>query len=251
MASTRRTVKTKIKPPRKHESEVSLDETWTRLSTNIREIHNQNASNLSFEENYRYAYNMVLYKNGAVLYKGVCQLVADNIDRLAQSEIIPAFPSGSSKDPVQQSQEGESLLKALRRVWDDHTGNMSKLRDILKYMDRVYTKANDVPEIWDAGLDLFLKHIIRPPIQDHVTSAVLSLIQIERDGYVISRSVVKECVDVLLQLSVDHDAKTVYKRDLEPAVLTASETFYSAEGKRLLETCDAPEYLRRVCNIST
>ncbi|KAG1781634.1 Cullin [Suillus placidus] len=246
MASTRRTVKTKIKPPRKHESEVSLDETWSRLSENIREIHNQNASNLSFEENYRYAYNMVLYKNGAILYKGVCQLVAENIDRLAQSEIVPTFPSGSSKDPVQQSQEGESLLKALRRVWDDHTGNMSKLRDILKYMDRVYTKANDVPEIWDAGLDLFLKHIIRPPIQDHVTSAVLSLIQIERDGYVISRSVVKECVDVLLQLSVDHDAKTVYKRDLEPAVLAASETFYSAEGKRLLETCDAPEYLRRV-----
>lgn len=246
MASTRRTGKTKIKPPRKHESEVSLDETWSRLSENIREIHNQNASNLSFEENYRYAYNMVLYKNGAILYKGVCQLVAENIDRLAQSEIVPTFPSGSSKDPVQQSQEGESLLKALRRVWDDHTGNMSKLRDILKYMDRVYTKANDVPEIWDAGLDLFLKHIIRPPIQDHVTSAVLSLIQIERDGYVISRSVVKECVDVLLQLSVDHDAKTVYKRDLEPAVLAASEIFYSAEGKRLLETCDAPEYLRRV-----
>ncbi|KAJ8592195.1 Cullin-domain-containing protein [Rhizopogon salebrosus TDB-379] len=246
MASTRRTVKTKIKPPRKHESEVSLDEMWSSLSANIREIHDQNASNLSFEENYRYAYNMVLYKNGAVLYKGVCQLVAENIDRLAQCEIVPVFPSGSSKDPVQQSQEGELLLKALKRVWDFHIGNMSKLRDILKYMDRVYTKANDVPEIWDAGLDLFLKHIIRPPIQDHLVSAVLSLIQIERDGYVINRSAVKECVDVLLQLSVEHDGRNVYKRDLEPAVLKASEIFYSAEGKRLLETCDAPGYLRRV-----
>jgi len=117
-----------------HESEVSLDETWLRLSANIREIHNQNASILSFEENYRYAYNMVLHKNGAVLYNGVCQLVAENIDKLAQTQIIPAFPSGSSKDPAQQSQEGELLLKALRRVWDDHTGNMSKLRDLLKYM---------------------------------------------------------------------------------------------------------------------
>jgi cullin 3 len=75
---------------------------------------------------------------------------------------------------------------------------------------------------------------------------VLSLIQIERDGYVINRSAVKECVDVLLQLSVEHDGRTVYKRDLEPAVLKASEIFYSAEGKRLLETCDAPSYLRRV-----
>lgn len=80
---------------------------------------------------------------------------------------------------------------------------------------------------------------------------MLSLIQIERDKYVISRSVVKQCVDVLLQLSVEHDDKTVYKRDLEPAVLKASEIFYSTECKHLLETCDAPEYLRRVCALST
>lgn len=110
----------------------------------------------------------------------------------------------------------------------------------------MYTKSNDVPEIWDAGLELFLKSIIRPPIQDHIVSAVLTLIQIERDGYVISRSAVKACVDVLLQLVVDHDGKTVYKRDLEPAILSASEAFYKAEAQHLVSTCDAPEYLRRV-----
>lgn len=110
----------------------------------------------------------------------------------------------------------------------------------------MYTKSNDVPEIWDAGLDIFLKCIIRPPIQDHVVSAVLTLIQIERDGYVISRSAVKECVDVLLQLVVDLDGKTVYKRDLEPAILSASEVFYKAEAQRLVTACDASEYLRRV-----
>lgn len=114
------------------------------------------------------------------------------------------------------------------------------------HQDRVYAKSNDVPEIWDAGLDLFLKCIIRPPIQDHVVSAVLTLIQIERDGYVISRSAVKECVDVLLQLIVDHEGKSVYKKDLEPAILSASETFYKAEAQHLVSTCDGPEYLRRV-----
>ncbi|KAG8213020.1 Cullin family-domain-containing protein [Butyriboletus roseoflavus] len=204
---------------------------------------------------------MVLYKSGSMLYKGVCQLVTENVERLAEEEIIPAFPSRSDSEPMQQGQEAELLLRALRRVWDDHTGNMSKLRDLLKYMvplflvsnvcvthayqDRVYTKSNDVPEIWDAGLDLFLKYIVRPPIQDHVVSAVLTLIQIERDGYVISRSAVKECVDVLLQLAVDQDGKTVYKRDLEPAILSASEVFYKSEAQRLVSTCDAPEYLRR------
>ena len=49
---------------------------------------------------------------------------------------------------------------------------------------------------------------------------------------------------MLLQL--DAAGLTVYKRDLEPVVLDESTAYYKAEGERLLETCDAPEYLRRV-----
>ena len=112
--------------------------------------------------------------------------------------------------------------------------------------DRVYTKTANVPEIWDAGLLLFVKHIIRPPIKDHLIKAVLVQIQTERDGFVINRSAVKECVDVLLDLYESADGQTIYRRDLEPAILHESERFYKEEGERLLETCDAPEFLRRV-----
>lgn len=110
----------------------------------------------------------------------------------------------------------------------------------------MYTKTNGVPEIYDAGLDLFLEHVIRPPIRDHVVAAILDLIQIERDGYVISRSALKECVDVFLQLSVAQDGETVYKRDVEPPILHASEGFYAAEAERLRTSCGAPEFLRSV-----
>ena len=110
----------------------------------------------------------------------------------------------------------------------------------------MYTKTAGVPEIWDAGLLLFVKHIIRPPIQDHLIKAVLLQIQTERDGYVINRSAMKGCVDILLDLMDRPDGTTIYKRDLEPAILKESERFYQAEGERLLETCDASEFLRRV-----
>ena len=40
-------------------------------STAIGEIHNKNASSLSFEELYRNAYNLVLHKHGDLLYAGV------------------------------------------------------------------------------------------------------------------------------------------------------------------------------------
>jgi len=146
---------------------------------------------------------------------------------------------------MHRSQEADIFLKALRSIWDDHMGNMAKLGQILKYMDRVHTKTEKVPEICEAGLHLFLKHIIRPPIQQHIVTAILNQVRFERDGYSINRSPVKGCVDVLLSLEVE-GSLTVYKRDLEPAFLRESEGFYKVEGVKLLESCDAPEFLRRV-----
>ncbi|KAG5644385.1 hypothetical protein DXG03_008613 [Asterophora parasitica] len=238
--------KPKIKPPRKHGTSFSAEKTWAELSNNIREIQNHDASNLSFEENYRFAYNMVLHKEGKMLYEGVKKLVAENLDTLATEKAIPVFPTGGNTDPVHRSQEADIFLKAMRSIWDDHRSNMVKLGQILKYMDRVHTKSEKVPEICDAGLHLFLKHIIRPPIQQHIVTAILNQVRFERDGYSINRSPVKECVDVLSSLEVDDSSITVYKRDLEPAFLRESEAFYKAEGLKLVETCDAPEFLQRV-----
>ena len=104
------------------------------MSKNIKEIQNHNAASLSFEENYRYAYNMVLHKEGGILYRGICGLIAENLDNLAHEYIIPRFPSGSINDPVQRSQAGELLLKGLREVWDEHVSNTTKLGQLVGYM---------------------------------------------------------------------------------------------------------------------
>jgi cullin 3 len=77
---------------------------------------------------------MVLYKEGEKLYNGFKTLVSENLEKLAKDEIVPVFPTGASNEPMQKSQEAELLLKALKRVWDDHTSNMIKLGQILKYM---------------------------------------------------------------------------------------------------------------------
>ncbi|KAG6908334.1 hypothetical protein DXG01_005245 [Tephrocybe rancida] len=232
--------------PKIHGPTFSAEKTWAELAHNIREIQNHDASNLSFEENYRFAYNMVLHKEGKMLYEGVKKLVVENLEQLASEKIIPVFPTGGNSDPMHRSQESDIFLKAVRNVWDDHIGNMVKLGQILKYMDRVHTKTDKVPEIAEAGLHLFLKNIIRPPIREHICTAILNQVQFERDGSSIHRSPVKGCVDVLLRLEVDECSLTVYKRDLEPAFLRESKAFYHAEGVRLLDTCDAPEFLRRV-----
>ncbi|KAG7451148.1 Cullin-domain-containing protein [Guyanagaster necrorhizus] len=249
MTTTRRLGgRVRIVAPRRHGPEFSAQQTWSELSKNIKEIQNHNACNLSFEENHRFAYNMVLYRQGEMLYKGVKSLISENLEYLLREQVAPVFPSGASQESLQKSNEAEMLLKALKSIWDDHLGNMSKLGQILKYMDRVYTKAAEVPETWETGLTLFLEHIFRPPIKEHVITAILTQIEFEREGYTINRSAVKGCVDVFLTLQTSAGGPTVYKEDLEPALLKKSRSFYEAEGKRLLISCDAPEYLRRVEN---
>jgi len=98
-------------------------------------------------------------------------------------------------------------------------------------------------------LTLFYKHIIKSPIKDHIVTAILNQVGHERDGNGINRSAVKGCVEVLLCLK--YDDVTVYKRDLEPKLLQESEVFYEKEGQKLVNSCDAPEFLRRVCCHST
>lgn len=46
--------------------DTSIKDTWAKLATAIREIQNHNASKLSFEEHYRYAYNLVLFKRASL-----------------------------------------------------------------------------------------------------------------------------------------------------------------------------------------
>lgn len=114
--------------------DTSVQDTWVRLSHAIKEIHNENAAALSFEENYRYAYNLVLFHRGDFLYKGVAALIVENLSRLTNELIVPAFATGNHADPITRGQEGELLMKAVRKVWDKHISSMRKLSDILKYM---------------------------------------------------------------------------------------------------------------------
>ncbi|KAG5220034.1 Cullin [Salix suchowensis] len=203
-----------------HGPDVSVDQTWNTLAVNLKEVLNNNARHLSFEETI-----------------------------------------GASSEPTQQSHEAELLLKALRKVWDEHKSNVVKLSQLLNYMVRsrlryarfyevtlssriVSTQPPKVSQDTRSRTPTLPKHILQPPnaIHSHVINAVLKQIRLEREGYVINRSAVKECVDVFIGLDTGDHGMSVY----EPGILSESDAFYKNEGVILLQTCDAPEYLRRV-----
>ena len=81
---------------------------------------------------------MVLHKEGKMLYEGVKTLVVENLEMLANSKVVPLFPTRGINDSMQQSQEEDIFLKAVKGIWDEHTANMTRVGQILKYMVRIY-----------------------------------------------------------------------------------------------------------------
>lgn len=110
----------------------------------------------------------------------------------------------------------------------------------------MYAPAQRLPVVYDAGVLLFHKHIIEPPIEGHLVSAVLDEVRVERDGFAINQSAVRGCVDVLCLLQGNSRSPTVYLDKLEPPLLRESRKFYAVEGKQKLESYSASEYLTHV-----
>ncbi|GAA5912517.1 hypothetical protein JCM6882_004789, partial [Rhodosporidiobolus microsporus] len=321
----------RVKAPRKQAE--PMDQTLDRLQEAIQQIQQHNVSQLSFEEHYRYAYNLVLHKKGHLLYNAVAELISAHLEKETAAKIVPTFPHGASAvasgsgstqasgsgvsatENVAQAQAGQLFLDTLKDVWADHTACMSKLRDVLKYLDKVWTNSNTVPPVWELGLALFFHHVIlystkpkpaapstsssaraavptpaqRPTadpstVAHHLISTLLSVIRIEREGEVVSRSSIQSAVEILSELTdegavplpvqasngtgsgspvvssaaANARARTVmgegppgakespYKTAFEQAFLKQTEEFYKRESARLLDECDCPSFLQRI-----
>ena len=112
-----------IKPfkPRNAMDQPAAEAIWNSLSRAIAEIHQKNASDLSYEVLYRNAYNLVLHKHGELLYNGVKKSIQTHLAAVAGRTAV-------SPD--------DTLLQELSLRWGDHQVTMVMIRDIMMYMDR-------------------------------------------------------------------------------------------------------------------
>ena len=191
-----------------------------------REIHRQNASGLSFEELYRNAYNMVLHKFGDKLYSGLTETITLHLKSVA-GEV--------------QAANDEQFLLELKDKWDKHKLSSIMIRDILMYMDRTYVASQKKVPVYERGLQIFRDEVCRNArIKDRLLEMLLDLVQRERQGEMIERSLVKTVTSMLVELGRD-----VYQRDFEAAFLQASATFYQIESNEYISQNSAADYLRK------
>lgn len=204
---------------------------WESLGDAIDEIHNRNASLLSFEELYRNAYNLVLHKHGALLYDGVTEKLSmhllDTVNHLAD---VP----------------DSSLLEEMATAWNEHDITMVMVRDILMYMDRTYVPQNRRRPVYDLGVHLFRITVWEHPrVQSRVTDLLLAAIASERAGLLTDdRTLLKANIDMLLALG-GADGSSVYERDFESVFLGTTQEFYRLESLSYLSRNTSSDYVSK------
>ena len=166
---------------------TAAQQIWDILANAIDEIYNRNASQLSFEELYRNAYNLVLHKHGTLLYDGVSEKLSSHL--LATVNRLAEVPD-------------TSLLEEMASTWAEHQITMVMIHDILMYMDRTYVQQQRRRPVYPLGLHLFRITVWEHPrVQSRVTQLLLDAIASERAGLLTDdRSLLKANISMLLEL---------------------------------------------------
>ena len=201
------------------------------------------------------------------------------IEELSQTLLLATPGTRNIATANEKKVAGEKLLRALKQAWEDHNLCMNMTTDVLMYMvsplrsfvegcstrlllligsqDRVYCKDFHKPSIFTASMGQFRDHVLRTPLcdspDDHISIArvlnavILDQVQMDREGDIIDKSLVKSCAYMLegLYETEDEDESTkLYLTNFEPEFLKASEEFYRIEGAKLLLEADAGTFCK-------
>uniref|UniRef100_A0A803TRV6 Cullin-4A n=1 Tax=Anolis carolinensis TaxID=28377 RepID=A0A803TRV6_ANOCA len=197
-------------------------ETWQKLHEAVRAIQTSTSIKYNLEELYQAVENVCSYKASPTLYRQLRQVCEDHVK--AQILLFREYPF------ITDSLDSVLSLKKINKCWQDHCRQMIMIRSIFLFLDRTYVLQNSMlPSIWDMGLELFRSHIISDKlVQTKTIDGILLLIERERNGEAVDRSLLRSLLSMLSDLQV-------YKDSFEPRFLEDTNRLYTAEGQRLMQ----------------
>ncbi|XP_061482665.1 cullin-4A isoform X2 [Rhineura floridana] len=154
----------------------------------------------------------------------------------------PTLPDNYTRDIWQKLHEAVRAIQSSTSIqYNLEELYQIMIRSIFLFLDRTYVLQNSMlPSIWDMGLELFRNHIINDKIvQTRTIDGILLLIERERNGETVDRSLLRSLLSMLSDLQV-------YKESFEQRFLEETNCLYTAEGQRLMQEREVPEYLHHV-----
>ena len=142
--------------------------------------------------------------------------------------------------PVLANRHDEFLLKELVSRGENHKIMNKWLKNFFMYLDRYYVKYHSLPTLEDAGVRHF-KTLVFDKVKKDVANAILHLIDRERDGAVVDRGLIRQCVQLFETMGMG--SLDCYTLDFEADLLASTKEFYARKADAWITDDPTPTYL--------
>ncbi|EFA83667.1 cullin A [Heterostelium album PN500] len=159
---------------------------------------------------------------------------------------------------VAETKMDEPLLNYYYTEWDRYTCAMKYINNIFQYLNRYWIKREiddgkkEVYEVFVLSLVIW-RDCLFTPLKSRLTSALLDLIENERNGYQINTHLVKGVINGYVSLGLNREKPKetilqVYKTSFEELFLTATENYYTNESVKFISENTVAEYMKKIEN---
>ena len=157
----------------------------------------------------------------------------ETIQNYLTSRVLPALR-------LSKGQGGTMLLTELQNRWTNHQIMNKWLKLFFTYLDRYYVERANLPKLSEAGLRHFKTHIY-DGVKSDVTEAILALINDEREGKIIDRTLIKSTI--VFYESMGMGNLHSYTLDLETPLLQSTREYYSKHRQDWIVSYSMRDYL--------
>eukprot|EP00555_Chaetoceros_dichaeta_P008358 CAMPEP_0198255728 /NCGR_PEP_ID=MMETSP1447-20131203/5791_1 /TAXON_ID=420782 /ORGANISM="Chaetoceros dichaeta, Strain CCMP1751" /LENGTH=743 /DNA_ID=CAMNT_0043942169 /DNA_START=56 /DNA_END=2287 /DNA_ORIENTATION=- len=184
-------------------------------------------------EIYTICYNMCTQRSPYNWSNELYQKHGETIKNYLVQTVLPALHEKSG-------QGGPILLQELQYRWSNHQLMNKWLMKFFIYLDRYHVTHHTLPTLGQAGLKHFKTHIYEV-IKVDTTHAILSLINQEREGEIIDKTLVKSNVESYELIGMGN--LDSYTNDLELPLLDSTREYYAKKREAWIVTDSTPAYL--------
>lgn len=142
--------------------------------------------------------------------------------------------------PSLREKHDEFLLRELLTRWSNHNVMIRWLSRFFSYLDRYFITRRSLASLKDVGLTCF-RDLIYKELCVKVKDAVLAVIDKEREGSQIDCALLKNVIDIYVQMGMGEMAH--YEKDFEEHFLEDTSAYYSRKASNWILEDSCPEYM--------
>ncbi|KAL8239057.1 hypothetical protein R6Q59_015624 [Mikania micrantha] len=142
--------------------------------------------------------------------------------------------------PSLREKHDEFMLRELVRRWSNHKTMVRWLSRFFHYLDRIFIPSRNLPPLYDVGLACF-RDLVYKEVNGKARDAVISLIDQEREGEQIDRALLKNVLDIFVEIGMGQ--MEYYEKDFESSMLKDTAAYYSRKASNWILEDSCPDYM--------